>query len=280
MPNHVTNRLKFMGNQDRIDELVSKYSTHYKAKHKETYSRDRLIYSKDDGSFDIGWYDPATDEFEKNRSREKLKGIPEGYKPVIEPAFTQFPDFSKIRPMPESLDIQIHMGIENAVKNALSMPTHSDPFIGSLEAANREKNKSPLEFSDEEWNQFIICLNNVRRHGHIYWHDWAIENWETKWNCYECRQLENDEWQFLTAWSPVPGLIGKISEEFPDIDILYMWADEDIGSNCGWMKFFAGDMLDEFLPERQSKRAYDFLFANEFINPDEWQFIDGEYERK
>ena len=37
---------------------------------------------------------------------------------------------------------------------------------------------------------------------------------------------------FDTAWAGVPLLIQTLSEKFPDIEFLYAYADEDLGSNA------------------------------------------------
>lgn len=54
--------------------------------------------------------------------------------------------------------------------------------------------------------------------------------------------------EFLTAWDPIPNIVQKISEQFPEITVHYSWADEDIGNNTGRMDFKGGDIImkDEY----------------------------------
>ena len=55
------------------------------------------------------------------------------------------------------------------------------------------------------------------------WWDWRVQNWGTKWNSYDCEviELEDDEveYNFYTAWSPPEGVIEKLREQYPDIEI-------------------------------------------------------------
>ena len=55
------------------------------------------------------------------------------------------------------------------------------------------------------------------------WWDWRVQNWGTKWNSYDCEVIEIDdeqiEYRFSTAWSPPEGVIKKLREQYPDIEI-------------------------------------------------------------
>lgn len=85
------------------------------------------------------------------------------------------------------------------------------------------------------------------------WYSWNPANWGTKWNAYDysvepapgdlCRV------QFDTAWShPVP-VIAALAAKFPDEIIEVVYADEDLGSNCGRYKIKGDETFDEFFPE-------------------------------
>src|SRR5690606_35758785 len=94
-------------------------------------------------------------------------------------------DFNKIIPMPDGLNAEINSIVEYAVKYALKMEAHSNPLIAALELANADRSPSPISFNDKDWGHFIQCLQNVRNHGYIYWYDWAVSNWGTKWDAYQ-----------------------------------------------------------------------------------------------
>lgn len=58
----------------------------------------------------------------------------------------------------------------------------------------------------------------------------------------------------LVAAMPI---VSKLAKLYPDIDIEYHWADEDIGVNVGRSNFSGGELVQEYLPELQSKEAYE-----------------------
>ncbi|ANY71675.1 hypothetical protein BBD41_03245 [Paenibacillus ihbetae] len=92
---------------------------------------------------------------------------------------------------------------------------------------------------------------------------WARLNWGTKWNAYEQPDKRNGGGiiYFNTAWNGVPDLIRKIAWIFPEIEIEYSFADEDLGSsNCGIYRF-KYDKVQEFANyPSQSKEAYELAF--------------------
>lgn len=168
-------------------------------------------------------------------------------------------DFNKIIPMPESLLINIHSGVEMAVKNALQMKPHENGLIAALEIANRKNTKSPLVFNDEEWSLFIQCLNNVKKYGYIYWYDWSVENWGTKWNAYDQKRESDNTIIFETAWCGVVGLIQSLSAKFPDVKFYYEYSDEDTGNNCG-LGYIKDGVSEVKILKDGSKEAYELAF--------------------
>lgn len=55
------------------------------------------------------------------------------------------------------------------------------------------------------------------------WCDWRVQNWGTKWNSSECEVTimddEQVEYTFNTAWGPPEGVILKLRELYPDVQI-------------------------------------------------------------
>ena len=92
----------------------------------------------------------------------------------------------------------------------------------------------------------------------MYWYSWAYDNWGTKWNSYDCSQLNENTWEFSTAWYNVNKLIKQMADQFPDVKIVYEYADEDIGYNCGVYNFF-NNVIDENVLNG-SKEAYELAF--------------------
>jgi hypothetical protein len=89
------------------------------------------------------------------------------------------------------------------------------------------------------------------------WYDFCVANWGTKWNAYGYEKdvdYSNDgELRFLTAWNAPHPVISKLSEMFPDIEIVHEWADEDIGMNCGRYEYHDGERCGEYFPETDNE---------------------------
>ena len=74
------------------------------------------------------------------------------------------------------------------------------------------------------------------------WYAWSVDNWGTKWNAFdthfESGIVEYDDgsaminFSFLTAWDAPQGIIYKIIENFPKLDISYAYL-EDGFDFCG-----------------------------------------------
>lgn len=145
-------------------------------------------------------------------------------------------DFSRVIPQPEGISVEPHMGVIDAAKIACKdFPNpHADGWDGilaRLELGNMRKQKSPLEFNDEEWGHFIQCLQNRKAHGHYTWFEWNREHWGTKWNAYSIK-IEA-EIRFETAWKMPEPVMRAIVKALPGIDFTWCYADEDYGSNLG-----------------------------------------------
>lgn len=92
---------------------------------------------------------------------------------------------------------------------------------------------------------------------------WARNHWGTKWNAYgQIDERSNEDTIFFeTAWSGVPELIQKIAWIFPEIEIEYSFADEDLGSgNCGIYRFKYDEVKEQINYLSQSKEAYELSF--------------------
>lgn len=51
-------------------------------------------------------------------------------------------------------------------------------------------------------------------YGENNWYDWSIKNWGTKWNS-EDAEVDGNEIQFLTAWSPCDPVIAALAKMYP-----------------------------------------------------------------
>ena len=59
------------------------------------------------------------------------------------------------------------------------------------------------------------------------WYDWRVNNWDTKWDCYDVEVVDDDpeqlEIQFNTAWAPPEAICNQLSEDYPDIAISWFY---------------------------------------------------------
>lgn len=197
-------------------------------------------------------------------------------------------DFNKIIPMPESMrGLQPHSGVINDAKFALKINKLARPsgnpitdFINGVDTKMWVEEKGPLGYNDNDKKDFIKCIENGLYHGHVYWRDWAIENWNTKWNAYDQKHDKNTEncIFYSTAWNTSIPIVSKLSEMFPEVGIKLTYADEDSGSNVGYYEFLAGELVEENKPEDLSNEAYEIYLE---LHPESKEYIkkiDGKYQ--
>ncbi len=101
-------------------------------------------------------------------------------------------------------------------------------------ASKIESEETPFDFTkifpepDYDKVEVLPTFPDIRgnnepvKKDHAWW-DWRVQNWGTKWNSYDCEVIEMDddqvEYTFNTAWSPPEGVIEKLREQYPDIQI-------------------------------------------------------------
>ena len=59
------------------------------------------------------------------------------------------------------------------------------------------------------------------------WYDWRVQNWGTKWDCYDLTIESDDEhevsFMFNTAWSPPEAIYHALKEKFEDASIQWFY---------------------------------------------------------
>ena len=59
------------------------------------------------------------------------------------------------------------------------------------------------------------------------WYDWRVQNWETKWDCYDVVVTDDDpdqlEVEFNTAWSPPEAICHELREQYPDLSVSWFY---------------------------------------------------------
>ena len=102
------------------------------------------------------------------------------------------------------------------------LPMPKDIYRGDLGKAEREK------------------------YGDKNWYDWSIRHWGTKWDCRDAYVCGNRV-EFTTAWSFPLGAMVALAKKVGTIFCIF--ADEDIGSNCGGCFIKKNGEIVEIEPE-------------------------------
>ena len=70
------------------------------------------------------------------------------------------------------------------------------------------------------------------------WYDWRIQNWDTKWDCYDVVVTDDDpdqlEVEFETAWSPPTAICNELREQYPDLSVSWFY-DESGQEIAGYL---------------------------------------------
>ena len=95
-----------------------------------------------------------------------------------------------------------------------------------------------------------MCRDLESRFGHNNWYDWNNWNWGTKWDCSESIYNQEDKiLEFQTAWACPQEILLRMSEMFPDLQFNGSYADEDFGSNAGYITNGGAYSLDTLSEE-------------------------------
>lgn len=169
------------------------------------------------------------------------------------------PDFNAIIPMPNCLrGFEPNSDVVDRAKCAMGAMDFKGPF-GGLESLNAERAvHQPIKPQDID--AVITAIRCYQQTGHVYWYDWSIANWGTKWNAYssEADRCSETQMHFETAWSMPEKVAIVLSEKFPAERIVWQYADEDTGSNCGTIVLQGGKVI-----ERDCAGRWDDMSADE-----------------
>jgi len=156
-------------------------------------------------------------------------------------------DFNEVLPFsgPNDSWTGIMSVAELGAKILCKIPEHSHPLIARLETAHRDR-FDIRKLDDESLGQLFGMVENYRACGYLHSMDFNREAWGTKWNA--CRQSVSPEAgraEFDTAWNCPEPLLAELSRQFPDETIDVVFAEEDIGSNCGRFTLKNGERISE-----------------------------------
>ena len=172
-------------------------------------------------------------------------------------------DFNTLLPMPETMNIEAGSRGDTGLRAYREFMKEAKALDHDAVLDLEKKYREQFKEDPEIWDLGKQYYSNIENYGAPNWYDWCIRNWGTKWNAYECSQVEPETrvLTFNTAWSGVPEIIEKISEKFPDVKVLYSWADEDIGFNVGSFTMKDGQVTAHNIPAPGSREAYEMAAA-------------------
>ena len=152
-------------------------------------------------------------------------------------------DFDKLIPMPSELEIESGSRTAAGFKKYMEFVADTG-FSTEMEPAYLTAHP---EIDREEWDLGKQAYQNIQKYGCPTWYEWRIQNWGTKWNASGAEVLDG-RLSFLTAWNAPKQILEKLSQMFPSLTIRHVWADEDIGHNCGERTYKNGAVTQEHLP--------------------------------
>ena len=155
-------------------------------------------------------------------------------------------DFNKLIPMPSELEIESGSRTAAGFKKYMAFLTVTSLHT-EMEPAYLAAHP---EIDREEWDLGKQTYQNIQKYGCPTWYEWRIQNWGTKWNASGAEVLDG-RLSFLTAWNAPKQILEKLSQMFPSITIHHVWADEDIGHNCGDRTYKNGTVTQEYIPTGQ-----------------------------
>lgn len=105
-------------------------------------------------------------------------------------------------------------------------------------------------------------------YGKNNWYDWSIENWGTKWNSDDV-EIENNEIQFLTAWSPCDPVIAALAKMYPTMRFTYTFYETEM-CFCGMRVYENGKIVFYYDGDYAENPLYeeDDEWANEYVISD------------
>lgn len=99
------------------------------------------------------------------------------------------------------------------------MPNH---VYNTLYSTGKPHTMEQLHNASKELNGGLAMLLMPRpQEQEDSWYHWNLENWGTKWGCYE-QDVEGDQLHFTTAWSTISDeLMSRIAKHFPNFIFEY-----------------------------------------------------------
>ena len=212
----------------------------------------------------------VTNRLEINADRETVQNVMDFLKGKTDEDSTPcYIDFNNIIPMPKDLLIEASTSGEFGMQYIIAQqrkPFNSQDDLKVIQWMEIQEEK----VREEALQLGMTYLRNWGKYGYPTWYEWSIANCSTKWHAFNQNFEEPNVLWFDTAWEGVPLLIQTLSEKFPDIEFLYAYADEDLGSNVGKGIIRNGE-TDMTFPDNGSNEAFEIVF---FVKPGLEEYLE------
>ena len=85
------------------------------------------------------------------------------------------------------------------------------------------------QYVEDPWKRLVFKSTG---HTDDRWYDWRVQNWDTKWDCYDVVITDDDpdqlEVEFNTAWSPPEAICNEIREQYPDLAVSWFFDEPGV----------------------------------------------------
>ena len=143
----------------------------------------------------------------------------------------------------------------NWIRNIVIAHTKTAELLAAFKGTNAHGEEEEVTFNKivptpPEVDQGDVQFGNEKP---LNWYDWNCEHWGTKWDaCHG--EVYSRFVEFDTAWSTPEPVIKALAKMIDD-PVICVYADEDIGSNCGAYVCFPNGDVDEISPETMFAEA-------------------------
>ena len=105
----------------------------------------------------------------------------------------------------------------------------------------------------------------------MYWFDWRLANWGTKWHAC-MSEIGKDRISFETTNNDARRVLVRLSAMFPDVELYLEYSDEDKGRNCGKITFLGGNItvLEEYNMRKDGESALRYALSVWEMDYDEY----------
>ena len=80
------------------------------------------------------------------------------------------------------------------------------------------------QYVEDPWRRLVFKSTDM---SDDRWYDWRVQNWDTKWDCYDVVVTDDDpeqlEIEFNTAWSPPEARCHALREQYPELNVSWFY---------------------------------------------------------